>query len=293
MEIWNTFKELIFELLKFLHGFLGNWGLAIIALTVLFRLALMPLTIKQTKSMYEMQRIQPKLKELQVKYKDDKETLQAETMKFYQENKVNPFGGCLPLILQMPIFIALFQVLGGSAKKPGILMNYFEQLGPGTPAYDAAVRFYFLLPNITKTPQTVFKLQGFVAVIPYAILVVLFGLSIWLPQQLMPGERQQKLIGGYMAILFLWFGWISPAGVLLYWVTSSFIGVAQQQVQLKYLKEHTAHEEERAAQARADEKAAKAASRGKPLPDSASGTDAGSAGAGPKPAGSGSKRKRK
>jgi YidC/Oxa1 family membrane protein insertase len=292
MAIWTTFKDLIFELLKFLYGFLGNWGLAIIALTVLFRLALMPLTIKQTKSMYEMQRIQPKLKELQAKYKDDKETLQAETMKFYQENKVNPFGGCLPLILQMPIFIALFQVLGGSAKKPGILMNYFEQLIPGSPAYNAAVRFYFLLPNITKAPQTVFKLQGFVAVIPYAILVVLFGLSIWLPQQLMPGDRQQKLIGTYMAVLFLWFGWISPAGVLLYWVTSSAIGVAQQQVQLKYLKEHTAHEEARAAQAKAEEKAAKGASKGKALPDTVSdgGVAASSAN---KPAQGRPKRKRK
>ena len=78
----------------------------------------MPLTVKQTKSMYEMQRIQPKIKELQKKYKDDKPKLQEETMKFYQENKVNPFGGCLPLILQMPIFIALFQVLAG--KKPGL-----------------------------------------------------------------------------------------------------------------------------------------------------------------------------
>ena len=90
---------------------------AIIALTVLFRLALMPLTIKQTKSMYEMQRIQPKIKELQKKYKDDKQKLQEETLKFYQDNKVNPFGGCLPMILQMPVFIALFQVLGGTEKK--------------------------------------------------------------------------------------------------------------------------------------------------------------------------------
>jgi YidC/Oxa1 family membrane protein insertase len=289
MEIWVTFKELIFQLLQFLQQVLGNWGLAIIALTVLFRLALMPLTIKQTKSMYEMQRIQPKLKELQAKYKDDKETLQAETMKFYQENKVNPFGGCLPLILQMPIFIALFQVLGGTAKKPGVMLQYFEQLSPAAKA--AAVRFYFLLPDITKTPQTIYKVEGLLAALPYLLLVVLFGLSIWLPQQLMPGERQQKLIGGYMAVLFLWFGWISPAGVLLYWVTSSFIGVGQQQIQLKYLKQHSLHEEERAAQAKADEKTAKAAAKGKALSDTVSGD---AAVAGPnKPASGGAKRKRK
>lgn len=286
MGIWTTFKDLIFELLKFLQQILGNWGLAIIALTVLFRLALMPLTIKQTKSMYEMQRIQPKLKELQAKYKDDKEKLQEETLKFYQENKVNPFGGCLPLILQMPIFIALFQVLGGTAtKRPGLMIQYFETLSPTLKA--AAVRFFFLLPDITKTPQMVYKIQGLAAVIPYAVLVILFGLSIWLPQQLMPGDRQQKLIGSYMAVLFLWFGWISPAGVLLYWVTSSFIGVGQQQIQLKYLKEHAAHEEQRAAQARAEEKAAKTSAKNKAMPE-ASGDVAGAA----KPP-SGSKQKRK
>ncbi len=291
MEIWNTFKELIFQLLQFLQQLLGNWGLAIIALTVLFRLALMPLTLKQTKSMYEMQRIQPKLKELQVKYKDDKEKLQEETLKFYQENKVNPFGGCLPLILQMPIFIALFQVLGGSAKKPGILMDFFEKLVPGSPAYEAAVRFYFLLPDITKTPQAVYKVGGLVAALPYLLLVVLFGLSIWLPQQLMPGERQQKMIGMYMAVLFLWFGWISPAGVLLYWVTSSFIGVAQQQIQMRYLKQHEAQAEALAVQAKADEKAAKAAARGKALPDDASVAEPASSG-NPSPR-TGAKRKRK
>jgi YidC/Oxa1 family membrane protein insertase len=72
------------------------------------------------------------------------------------------------------------------------------------------------------------------AVIPYAILVILFGLSIWLPQQLMPGEKQQKSIGQFMAVMMLGFGWISPAGVLLYWVTSSLLGIAQQQIQLRY-----------------------------------------------------------
>ena len=285
----TTFMQLIFTLLLWLQSILGNWGLAIIALTVLFRLLLMPLTIKQTKSMYEMQRIQPKLKELQAKYKDDKETLQAETLKFYQENKVNPFGGCLPLILQMPIFIALFRVLGkGTAKNPGLMLDYFSKL-PAELKVEA-VRFYFLLPDITKTPQAVFKASGLLAALPYLLLVVLFGLSIWLPQQLMPGERQQKLIGGYMAVLFLWFGWISPAGVLLYWVTSSAIGVAQQQVQLKYLKQHAAHEEAQAAQAKAEARAAKSGKSGKVATDTVSDTPGGTAGT--RPAG-GSKRRRK
>ncbi len=288
MNLWVQFQELIFTLLLWLESVLGNWGLAIIALTILFRLLLMPLTIKQTKSMYEMQRIQPKLKELQAKYKDDKEKLQEETLKFYSENKVNPFGGCLPLILQMPIFFALFRVLGGTYEKnPGLMLKYFLTLPADLKA--EAVKFYFVLPDITKTPQAVFQADGLLAALPYLLLVVLFGLSIWLPQQLMPGERQQKMIGMYMAVLFLWFGWISPAGVLLYWVTSSFIGVAQQQIQLKYLKQHTAHEEELAAQARADEKAAKAAAKGKAL---AADTVSGSSEA-PAPKSSGAARRKR
>jgi len=136
----------------------GSWGLAIIVLTVLVRLLLMPLTIKQTRSMYEMQRIQPKLKALQAKYKDDKEKLNEETLKFYQENKVNPFGGCLPMLLQMPLLIALYQVLGGTEGNPGLMMEYLEKTGE-------IGNFYFLIPDIAKTPEMVFTTQGIIAAI--------------------------------------------------------------------------------------------------------------------------------
>ncbi len=121
--LWNTLVAGIFFSLAFFYQYLGSAGLAIIALTVAVRIILIPLTWKQTKSMVEMQRIQPKLKELQTKYKKDPEKLQQETMKFYQENKVNPLGGCLPLIIQMPVFIALYQVLAavGSVEKLGKL----------------------------------------------------------------------------------------------------------------------------------------------------------------------------
>jgi len=236
VNIWASFKELIFLILQQIEGVVGDWGLAIIVLTVLVRLMLMPLTIKQTRSMYELQRIQPKIKELQVKYKDDKEKLQEETLKFYQENKVNPFGGCLPMLLQMPLLIALYQVLGGTASKPGILMKYLTETGE-------VGKFFFLIPDIAKTPAMVFSAQGLLAAIPYILLVVLFGLSVWLPQFLMPGEKQQKMIGAYMAIVMLWFGWSAPAGVLLYWDVSSIWGVAQQQIMMASMKRAHADDE--------------------------------------------------
>jgi len=236
VNIWTSFKELIFLFLQQIEGVVGDWGLAIIVLTVLVRLALMPLTIKQTRSMYELQRIQPKIKELQAKYKDDKEKLQEETMKFYQENKVNPFGGCLPMLLQMPLLIALYQVLGGTAKHPGMLMEYLTETGE-------VGKFFFIIPDIAKTPSMVYSTQGLVAAIPYMLLVVLFGLSVWLPQFLMPGDKQQKMIGGYMAVVMLWFGWSAPAGVLLYWDLSSVWGVAQQQIMMASMKRAHADDE--------------------------------------------------
>ena len=235
---WNQFQGIIFQALLYLQGITHDWGMAIILLTVGIRIVLLPLTWKQTKSMVEMQRIQPQIKALQEKYKDDKEKLQEETMKFYSENKVNPFGGCLPLLLQFPILIALYGVLGQKAGpkvngvatvKLGHMLQYLKDHGQiGT--------FYHIIPDISKTPQMVWATHNYVAVIPYLLLVILFAVSIWLPQALMPGDKQQKMIGGYMAIVMLWFGWVSPAGVLLYWDISSIWGVAQQQITMSMTK---------------------------------------------------------
>ncbi len=227
--MWGQFKEVIFEALKIIQSYVGDWGLAIVVLTVIVRLALMPLTIKQTKSMLEMQSIQPKIKELQKKYADDKEKLQEETLKFYQDNKVNPFGGCLPMLLQMPLLFALYQVIGGTTKSPGLLMKHLAET-------DTIGKFYFLIPDISLTPSVVFSEQGIVAALPYIILVALFGLSVWLPQALMPGDKTQKSMGAWMAAMMLFFGWSAPAGVLLYWDISSIWGVVQQQVMMKAFK---------------------------------------------------------
>ena len=110
-----VFKQLIeaFDaVIRFFHGSVGfGWGLSIIALTVCVRAILVPLTLKQFKSMQALQRLAPEIKKLQEKYKDDKQRLNQEMMKFYQENKVNPFGSCLPLVMQMPVFVSLFYML--------------------------------------------------------------------------------------------------------------------------------------------------------------------------------------
>ncbi|MGB4592865.1 MAG: YidC/Oxa1 family membrane protein insertase [Coriobacteriia bacterium] len=224
--MFEFIEGILFDVLKYFYGWVNDYGVAIIMLTILIRIALLPLTLKQSKSMYELQRIQPKIKELQVKYKNDKEKLQAETLKFYQENKVNPFGGCLPLIIQMPVFIALYRMLGGTAAKPGMFLQYIAAMSPEQA--EIARRFWIILPDLTKTPQGIFSASGVWAALPYAILVVLFGLSIYIPQLMQPGEKQQKQIALYMSVVMLVFGWSAPAGVLVYWVTSSVLQIGQQ-----------------------------------------------------------------
>jgi len=232
--------KFLFDVLSFFYKYVNDWGVAIVLLTLAIRVVLLPLTIKQTKSTYELQRIQPKIKELQKKYKDNKEKLQEETLKFYQENKVNPLGGCLPLLLQMPIFFALFQMLGSTTKtidgqKTVVLGRLLEHID-SLPAVEAIAqkKFWIILPDLTLTPQKMFEAQGLVAVIPYVLLVIMFGLSVYLPQRMQPStDKSQKNIALYMSVMMLWFGWVSPAGVLVYWVTSSLLQIGQQWIMQK------------------------------------------------------------
>lgn len=216
--MWNSFKDIILIALQYMHSVFGDWGLAIIAITIIFRVLLIPITAKQVKATYELQRIQPKMKALQEKYKDKPEKLQEEMAKFYSENKVNPLGGCLPSLLQMPIFIALFQVLRAEGTFP------------------EGATFLGIIPNLTITPGTIFSQQGLVTALPYLVLVALGGIATLIPQLMQKtGDKQTRTVGMYMSVMMLWFGWISPAGVLLYWISSSLFGAAQQVILQKAL----------------------------------------------------------
>ena len=238
--MWVAIKEFLLQVLNYLYSVVNDYGVAIILLTVVVRLALAPLQAKQTKSMYQMQKVQPKIKELQKKYKDDKPKLQEETMKFYQENKVNPFGGCLPLILQMPIFFALFRMLGTTGQGPGLFPTYIASLPEAEQARAQAFMLFdklTIIPNITMSAKQMYGAEGLTAAIPYIIFVVLFGLSIVIPQLMQPGQQaQQRQMGIAMGAMMLFFGWSVSAGVVLYWVTSSALGVLQQIVQTRMYK---------------------------------------------------------
>ena len=231
--MWDAFKDWIFSVIQFFHGFCNDWGLAIIIVTIIFRIIVAPLMHKQAKSSYQMQKVQPLMQEIQKKFANDPVRQQEEMQKLYAEAKFNPLAGCLPMLLQMPIFIALFQVL--------------SEMGQRTQGTE--YKFYNLVPNLVTTPSQAIT-GGFGTFVPYLILMLVFAGATFLPMILMQknnkdsAQRKQTLImSGVMSLFMLWISWGSPAGVLLFWGASSLIGVAQQQVSLRIMKKKDAVEE--------------------------------------------------
>ena len=233
--MWEVFKNWIFDIIQFFFSFCQDWGLAIIVVTIIFRLIISPLMHKQTKSSYQMQKVQPLMQEIQAKFADDPTRMQEEMQKLYAEAKFNPLDGCLPMQLQMPIFIALFQVLRE-------MPNYMGS--------DEGYQFYNLVPNLVMTPSGAFA-EGFGTFVPYLILMVIFAGATFLPMILMqmgqkdnPQRNQTLMMAGIMSLFMLWISWSSPAGVLLFWGVSSIIGVCQQQISMRIMKKRDAEKEE-------------------------------------------------
>lgn len=189
----------ILELLKFFHSWVGNWGLAIIVLTLFIKLLLHPINKKSLESMKGLQKIQPKLKELQEKYGKDKERLNAEMMSLFKTHKVNPMGGCLPMLLQMPIYIALYKVL----------YNAIE-------LYHAP---FFAFYKDLSAPD------------PYFVSPILLGIFMMLQQKITPTPSQdptQAKIMMIMPLMFSVFMLFLPAGLVIYIFVNTVVTVVQQ-----------------------------------------------------------------
>ncbi len=203
----------------FIHDTLGvSWGLSIIILTIGTRLLLVPLAVKTYKSMQGLQRIAPELKKLQEKYKDDKQRLQQETMRFYQQHKVNPFASCLPIVAQLPVFFALFYALrsdlrqdicGQTAKPCGeVPGNWGEE--------------FFFIPDITDVAT------GGVLV---ALVALYVGSQLFSSLLMMTPTtpKNQRYIFLALPFVFVLFIFNFPAGLLMYWITTNLWTVGQQQ----------------------------------------------------------------
>jgi YidC/Oxa1 family membrane protein insertase len=160
--------------------------------------------------------------------------MQQEMMKLYQEAKFNPLSGCLPMLLQMPIFMALY----------GVLLNIPARIeATGVMADATHLSFYGIIHDLTLSPSTVFAEQGFGPALPYIILMLLFGVSMLLPvltSKENRANRQMLIMMGVMSVMMLWFGWTVPAGVVLYWDMSSLLGVAQQMISKEVYKRQDA-----------------------------------------------------
>jgi len=198
-------------LLGFLYGYVGNYGVAIILMTIIIKIIFWPLSQKSYKSMNGLKKIQPLMAELRDKYKDDKETLNKEMMALYKRHKVNPAGGCLPILVQIPVFFGLYQAL----------LNAIE------------LRHAVFLPFLpfTEIPW----LQDLAAADPFCITPLIMGATMFLQQKMTPapGDPTQAKIMMFMPLIFtvLFLGF--PAGLVLYWLTNNVISIGQQWGQLR------------------------------------------------------------
>ncbi len=210
--VGTFFAKNLFLLLDFLHKLVGNWGIAIIFLVIIVRLVLFPLTFKGMVSMYKLKELAPKMKELQLKYKKDPQKLQANMMKLYKEHGANPLGGCLPLVLQIPVFYGIYKLLLYSIELKGAHFLWLEDLSMKDP--------YFILP-------------------------VLMGISMYLHQRLTPTNFQDKMqekIFKFLPLIFAFMMATFPSGLVLYWTTNNILSILQQLIinkimeSKKYLK---------------------------------------------------------
>ena len=217
---WGWFRWFmmpIFDLLVWLFKALGNFGFAIITLTFIVRGLMFPIANKQFKSMAAMRKVQPKLKAIQERYKDDKPKLQQEMLKLYSEEKINPMAGCLPILLQIPVFYALYKVLMVSVEmrhQPFAL--WIKDLSAPDPL----------------TPINLFGLLDFTppSFILIGVLPILLGITMWLQFKLNPAPMDpvQQQIFSFMPWVMMVVMAPFAAGLQLYWVVSNILTIGQQ-----------------------------------------------------------------
>ena len=231
----NIFQPLIDvfeEVLKFFHGIGLSWGMSIIAMTVVVRAAILPLTLRQMKSMRRLQELSPKIKELQAKYKGDKQRQNEEMMKFYRENQVNPLGSCLPLLLQLPVFISLFYMLRTDLKLdmcPGISQYAHEinkDLGSVSCSSYAHATHQSFDTGFLFIPDLTAKATGAVLI---ALIVLYVGTQLASSLLMsVTADKTQRLIFMALPFFFVIFIINFPAGLLVYWITTNLWTIVQQ-----------------------------------------------------------------
>lgn len=196
----------LFTFLDFLHGFTGNWGWSIVILTIVVRLILFPLSAKGMISMHKLKELAPKIKELQRKYKGDPQKLQAHMMDLYKKHGANPLGGCLPFLLQIPVFFAIYRVLVNAIELKGAEWFYITDLS---------------------------------LMDPYYIMPILMGVSMYFQQKITPSnftDPMQEKVFKFLPLIFTFFFLTFPAGLVLYWFVNNLLSILQQYIINKRLE---------------------------------------------------------
>jgi YidC/Oxa1 family membrane protein insertase len=217
---WGWFyfiTKLLYYLLDWLYKFLGNFGLAILAVTVLVKAAFFPLANKSYESMAKMKKLQPQMEQLRERYKDDKAKQQQELMALYQKEKINPLAGCLPIVVQIPVFFALYKVL---------LVSIDMRHAP----------FFGWIHDLSAVdPTSIFNLFGLLpfaapAFLHVGVWPIIMGITMWLQMQLNPPQPDpvQQQIFSYMPLMFTFLLASFPAGLVIYWAWNNTLSIAQQ-----------------------------------------------------------------
>ena len=195
---FSVLAKPLMHVLKFFYGYIGNYGFSIILLTICIKLIFWPLTQKSYKSMKGMQKLQPQMQKMREKYSNDKQRLNQEMMSFYKENKVNPLGGCLPMLIQIPVFFALYQVLLGA-----IELRHAP--------------FIFWIADLSVKD-------------PYYITPLIMGATMFVQQKMTPTNMDptQAKIMLMMPVVFTFMFLNFPAGLVVYWMVNNLLTILQQ-----------------------------------------------------------------
>ena len=225
---WGWFYFLtkpIFTVLHWLHGLIGNMGLAIIGLTFFLKLLVLPLAYKSYVSMARMKELQPEIEALKLRSGDDKQKMQKEMMQLYKEKKVNPAAGCLPILIQIPIFFSLYKVIFVTIElRHAPFFGWLNDLS--APDTSSFFNLFGLLPWANPAPGSILALI-FIGVLP-----ILLGISMWLQQKLnpAPADPVQQQIFAWMPWVFMFMLGSFASGLVVYWITNNTITFIQQYV---------------------------------------------------------------
>ena len=238
-EAFSPLISVFESILVFIHEHLvgGSWGLAIIGLTIVVRAVMLPLTVSQFRSMQRMQSLAPEIKALQEKYKEDKQRQQQEMMNFYRENKVNPFASCLPLVLQLPVFISLFYMLRADLKLnicgQGLREHFHVLTNAAITKYHASELQTITCNQVTPHSAKFLFIPDITAQATGVVLVLLLALYIGtqLGSTLMmsaTADKNQRRMMLALPLVFVLFIFRFPAGLLVYWITTNTWTMGQQ-----------------------------------------------------------------